>query len=423
VGGGDGFYENAGGETTFNFSPGDEIHISDAFTDHRFALKLYGKTAYSIGGTITITGAGGAYSLKLASTNPTTTQTQTFGAGAFTFTTPLLAGSDWTVTVNSAPPGQGCTVTNGSGSNLAANVGNVSVGCGALLTVTAAAPDGHGTITPPSQMVIDGSSASFTVTPNPGFEVASVTGDTCTITQQSAFAPWTSSPITQPCAVTAKFVDSPSQCSGTANFNPSFFDDFQGSSLDPSHWSVNPNSGVISVANNSVSLGDLSGFPYVTSVGTPIPSGGSISVRWIATYNNHDGADGDGTLVISLGLPSDNASDDTSLHRADAWQDSVNGFQVHARRTDAIALYPVVNDYPPTLGAMHEIEWCYLADWIEVWADGSRVFLAPNTLTRPDSLWFGSPVHDPSGVWNPFTLYYVEVRALNDEIFHDGFGN
>src|SRR5262249_39020263 len=80
-------------------------------------------SAYSIGGTIA--GAGGV-SLKLDSTTPTTTQTQLFGAGGFAFTTPLLGGSGWNVTVNSVPPGQGCTVTNGSGSNLAGNVSNVA---------------------------------------------------------------------------------------------------------------------------------------------------------------------------------------------------------------------------------------------------------------------------------------------------------
>ena len=72
-------------------------------------------------------------------------------------------------------------------------------------TVTAAAPGGNGSITPPSQVVAAGATASFTVTPNNGYHVTSVTGDHCTITQQAATTTWISNAITQNCAVTAAF--------------------------------------------------------------------------------------------------------------------------------------------------------------------------------------------------------------------------
>jgi hypothetical protein len=75
-------------------------------------------------------------------------------------------------------------------------------------TVTAVS-GGNGTITPPSQSVNSGSAASFTVTPNAAYHVASVTGDTCTVTQQGVTTTWISSAISANCAVTATFAPNP----------------------------------------------------------------------------------------------------------------------------------------------------------------------------------------------------------------------
>ena len=54
------------------------------------------------------------------------------GNGGFTFSTPILSGAPYAVTVLTQPtgPSQTCTVTNGSGTVGAANVTNVAVGCG-----------------------------------------------------------------------------------------------------------------------------------------------------------------------------------------------------------------------------------------------------------------------------------------------------
>ncbi|MEP6484526.1 MAG: hypothetical protein ABJB01_08750 [Rudaea sp.] len=79
-------------------------------------------------------------------------------------------------------------------------------GCTSSVTfdVTATVSGGNGTITPASQTVTSGATASFTVTPNTGYHVATVTGDTCTVTQ-SAGTTWKSNAITANCAVTATF--------------------------------------------------------------------------------------------------------------------------------------------------------------------------------------------------------------------------
>ena len=67
-------------------------------------------------------------------------------------------------------------------------------------SVTAGAGS-NGSISPPSQVVASGKTATFTVAPNTGYHVTSVTGDHCTVTQQGATTTWLSSAITQNCAV------------------------------------------------------------------------------------------------------------------------------------------------------------------------------------------------------------------------------
>ncbi len=69
-------------------------------------------------------------------------------------------------------------------------------------TVTAAAGT-HGTISPASQPVTYGGTAGFTVTPELGY-VASLSGDTCTVTQTGSTS-WISNSIVANCAVTASF--------------------------------------------------------------------------------------------------------------------------------------------------------------------------------------------------------------------------
>uniref|UniRef100_UPI002608FC61 InlB B-repeat-containing protein n=1 Tax=Dokdonella sp. TaxID=2291710 RepID=UPI002608FC61 len=84
------------------------------------------------------------------------------------------------------------------------SVTSVQVSCAATqYTVTASVSGGNGTITPPSQQVNHGGSASFTVTPATGYHVASVAGDTCTVTGSGMS--YSAANVTQACAVVATF--------------------------------------------------------------------------------------------------------------------------------------------------------------------------------------------------------------------------
>jgi hypothetical protein len=370
---------------------------------------------YSVGGMVS--GLSGSLQVALTAKNPASTQSLSLTTnGSFGFTTDLPSGSGWTVSVTTQPTGQKCTVTNGSGAYLAANVTNVTVTCANVFTVTSAATNSHGTITPASQTITSGGSASFTLTPNTGFEVLSVTGDTCAVTQQGMSSTWTTSAITQNCAVIATFADYPSQCTGASNFNVPFFDDFSGNTLDPTRWTAYAHSGTVDVANNSVTLNASgSGFPYVAGIGNPIP-GGPFSVRWIAAYGPWTNY-GTGTLAVTDALPANGAGGGSNA--VDAWQDGTN-YRVEVA-TVAPAPYTATpsatQSQPP-----HDIEYCRLANSTEVWVDGNRVYQGNPSVPRPTALWFGNPSATFGGPWQAFTLYYVEVRALNDDIFKNGFG-
>mgnify|MGYP001492512802 CR=1 FL=1 len=105
--------------------------------------------------------------------------------------------------------GDTCTVT-GTAPNYSA--ANITADCAVTasfaldsFTVTASVSGAGGTITPASQSVDYNGTATFTVTPNSGYHVDSVSGDTCTVTQDGETTTWTSSAITQACAVTATF--------------------------------------------------------------------------------------------------------------------------------------------------------------------------------------------------------------------------
>lgn len=205
------------------------------------------------------------------------------------------------------------------------------------------------------------------------------------------------------------------ECGGTTGYSNYFGDDFTESSLD-ARWSyINANGGAIAVGSGSASLSSTAAqFPFVAA-NSAIPASGDFSVRWQATYTNASG-NGDGTLVISRGVPTNGQPDNYNLRAADAWQDSNNGFQVRARTSDAGSYGPLLTGLPPAL-TQHDVEYCWLgnANTVQIWVDGVlQSQFASSGLTRPNAIWFGNPVNrGASGTpWNAFTLYSVHVRSL-----------
>jgi 6-phosphogluconolactonase (cycloisomerase 2 family) len=80
---------------------------------------------YTIGGSVTGLAGGVQLTLDNNGADPTVITANT----AFTFPTPVAENASYAVTVGTQPNGQSCTVSNGSGSGVSANVVNVSVAC------------------------------------------------------------------------------------------------------------------------------------------------------------------------------------------------------------------------------------------------------------------------------------------------------
>ena len=89
-------------------------------------------TTYSVGGTVS--GVSGTLTLQDNGGDNLSVSAN----GAFTFATALASGAAYNVTVASAPAGQTCQVSNGSGTVAAANITNVAVTCAASGAATSA---------------------------------------------------------------------------------------------------------------------------------------------------------------------------------------------------------------------------------------------------------------------------------------------
>jgi hypothetical protein len=135
----------------------------------------------------------------------------------------------------------------------------------AINTYTVTATGGaNGTITPASQTVNSGGTASFVVTPITGYHVASVAGDTCTVTHGAGFN-WSSSPITANCAVTATFAIDTFTVTATAGAN---------GAITPPTQTVNYN------GTASLTVTAASAYHVVTPVGGSCPAGTLVGTTY-----------------------------------------------------------------------------------------------------------------------------------------------
>jgi hypothetical protein len=150
---------------------------------------------YTVGGTVSGLGSGDSVTLLDNGANALTVTAN----GKFTFTTALASGTAYAVTVGTQPTGQTCTVTNGSGTVVAANVTNVAVACKSSTTFTIGGTV-SGLITSRSVTLLDNGANSLTVTANGAFTFTTAlasgatysvtvgtqpTGEACTVTNGS----------------------------------------------------------------------------------------------------------------------------------------------------------------------------------------------------------------------------------------------
>jgi uncharacterized repeat protein (TIGR03803 family) len=81
--------------------------------------------SFTIGGTVT----GLASNQQIVLRNNSADALKTTADGPFTFATAVADGGSYSVNVQTQPAGQTCVVTNGTGSNVVANIRNVAVSC------------------------------------------------------------------------------------------------------------------------------------------------------------------------------------------------------------------------------------------------------------------------------------------------------
>ena len=121
-------------------------------------------SSYSIGGTLSGLAAGSSVVLQDNGGNNLTLTNN----GSFTFASNVTSGNPYAVTVGTQPTGQTCTVSNGSGAGVTANVTNIGVACISNETVLysfGGQPDGAN---PRASLVMDASGNLYGTTPSGG---------------------------------------------------------------------------------------------------------------------------------------------------------------------------------------------------------------------------------------------------------------
>ena len=203
----------SGGTATFTVTPSSGYHVNTVTGNTCTIANTSGTTWKSNAVT-----ANCAVTATFAINQFTVTASVSGGNGTITPSSQTInAGSTATfvVTPNSGyhantVTGDTCTVTNTSGTLWTS--GAINQNCVVTATfainqyaVTTVVSGGNGSISPPTQTIDSGNSATIIVTPNAGYHVNTVTGNACTVTQQGASTTWTTSGITANCAITATF--------------------------------------------------------------------------------------------------------------------------------------------------------------------------------------------------------------------------
>jgi uncharacterized repeat protein (TIGR03803 family) len=197
--------------TTWNISvatetPGTSCNVTNQGSDGSggvrvqeitgVAVSCSTATDYTIGGTLSGLNSGTQITLENNGSDSLTLSAN----GAFTFHTPVNKGGSYSVTVSAQPTDELCTVSQGVGSNVTANITSVAVTCsaafpiggtltglssGALITLEDNGGDSlglssNGAFTFPTP-ILEGDAYSVTVAIQPANQFCSVTGGMGTV--------------------------------------------------------------------------------------------------------------------------------------------------------------------------------------------------------------------------------------------------
>lgn len=133
-----------------------------------------GDLTYSVGGTIS--GLTGSVTLQ----NNDGDDLMLVSDGSFAFSTELLNGATYSVSVLTQPTGQTCEVNNGTGTISGQDVSDVVVSCESdplpVYNVSAAVSGGNGAVSCEPSSVTTGGSSTCTAVPDTGYQVSGWTG-------------------------------------------------------------------------------------------------------------------------------------------------------------------------------------------------------------------------------------------------------
>jgi hypothetical protein len=178
-----------------------------------------------------------------------------------------------------------------------------------------------------------------------------------------------------------------------------FHDDFNGTSLDPSVWSVELGAGQLAVGGGVATL-TCSGnpFPVATTIQDPFPSDGDFAVTVGMRYTQVAYC-GDG-----FGATDNFHGEGCSPFKL--WQDS-GGWYVYCGSQDYTLLSPSPNtDY-------HVYEWDYVNGSYLFYLDGSLI-TGGSCAPRPTYFFFGHPhpITCNQTNWTSFQIDFVDIHPI-----------
>jgi sugar lactone lactonase YvrE len=228
---------------------------------------------YTIGGTLSGLGSGQQVTLLNNGGNAKTLTAN----GSFTFTTPVAYNGAYSVTVSTQPTGQTCTLTNATGSGVAANVSNVGVSCAASTQFPLLA--GRETCPATDPIAIDGTGASASVPFLGSGEAYDAAGNLYLVTTKLTLVKITPAGVVTTIAGTYFIGGSPSAQDGTGS--GASFGSVTGMAVD---------------ASGNIYVSDTNAIRKVTPAGVVTSIAGSITGPFTSGY-----ADGPGTTARFTG--------------------------------------------------------------------------------------------------------------------------
>jgi eukaryotic-like serine/threonine-protein kinase len=196
-----------------------------------------------------------------------------------------------------------------------------------------------------------------------------------------------------------------------------FGDNFNGSSLDSSKWTVENNSNPIVVSNGALQMASSSNnYPYIHSRYNPFPLSANFRLKYRLRYPQLSTC-GVGVMMTSYVLPSGFSQNDAANFQqaneqngvaAGIWQDD-HGVQIWYRSGADRVDVPV-----STLDtSWHEVTIEYSDSYYKIYLDSRLIFPSLETPYRPQFIWMGHPANLGSNCsWSSLEIDYVTVESL-----------